>query len=324
MKNRLTRRRSEQIRRKMNEESRDSIREASRRIVEPPASQSPRDGFIPMGENAGEEVRGAVKRRFKVGWRVLSLLIVGILSYALLTAWRSPEYRIAEIKVTGLQRLTEEEVLAKVSAIGLHSFAVEPDMIKAELVAAFPDFRDVTVKVGIPATLEIVVSERQPMIAWQSKKAMIWIDSEGYLIPPRGASGEILAIQADSIPAYQIRSSIEDPGTLKVVRDKPFFKANPSALAFFAVPKQIDGALLTAMLQLNAWMPNEKTLLYQKQRGLGWKDARGWNVFVGQKLEGINDKMVMYETIVRKLEKQGISPTLVSVEFLHAPYYRTD
>ena len=109
-----------------------------------------------------------------------------------------------------------------------------------------------------------------------------------------------------------------------MIRDKPFFKANPSALAFFAVPKQIDGTLLTAALQLNAWMPNEKTLLYQRQRGLGWKDARGWDVFVGQKLEGINDKMVMYETIVRELEKQGVSPTLVSVEFLHAPYYRTD
>jgi len=308
----------------MNEESKDSIREASRRIVEPPAYQTPRDGFTPLGENTGEEVKSAVKRRFKVGWRGLSLLIAGLLSYALLTAWRSPEYRISEIKITGLQRLTEAEVLAKVTGLGMHSFAVEPEKIETEIVAAFPDFREVTVRVGIPATLEIIVSERQPMIAWQSKKATIWVDSEGYLIPPRGASGDILAIQADSIPAYQIRSSIEDPGTLKVVRDKPFFKANPSALAFFAVPKQIDGALLTATLQLNAWMPNEKTLLYQKQRGLGWKDARGWDVFVGQKLEGINDKMVMYETIVRELEKQGISPTLVSVEFLHAPYYRTD
>ena len=308
----------------MNEDSRDSIHEASRRIVDPSAFQTPRNGFTPLGDTTGEEIRGAIKRPFKVGWRVLSLLITGILSYALLTAWRSPEYRISEIKITGLQRLTEAEVLAKVTAFGMHSFAVEPEKIRAEIVAAFPDFREVRVKVGIPATLEISVAERQPMIAWQSKKALIWVDSEGYLIPPRGASGEILAIQADSIPAYQIRSRILDPGTLKVIRDKPFFKANPSALAFFAVPKQIDGALLTATLQLNAWMPNEKTLLYQKQRGLGWKDARGWDVFVGQKLEGINDKMVMYETIVRELEKQGISPTLVSVEFLHAPYYRTD
>lgn len=324
MKNRFTRRRSEQIRRKMNEDSKDSIRQASRRIVEPPAYQSPRNGFTPMPDSTSEEIRGATKRRFKVGWRVLSLLIVGVLSYALLTAWRSPEYRISEIKVIGLQRLTEADVLAKVSALGMHSFAVVPEKIRAEIVAAFPDFRDVTVKVGIPATLVINVAERQPMLAWQSKKTLIWVDSEGYLIPPRGTAGEMLAIQADSIPAYQIKSSIQEPGTLKVIRDKPFFKANPSALAFFAVPKQIDGALLTATLQLNAWMPNEKTLLYQKQRGLGWKDARGWDVFVGQKLEGINDKMVMYETIVRELEKQGISPTLVSVEFLHAPYYRTD
>ena len=324
MNNRFSRRRSEQIRRKMNEDSKDSIHEASRRIVDPYAFQTPRNGFTPLSDITGEEVRGAIKRPFKVGWRVLSFLITGILSYALLTAWRSPEYRISEIKITGLQRLTEAEVLAKVTAFGMHSFAVEPEKIRAEIVAALPDFREVTVKVGIPASLEITVAERQPMIVWQSKKALIWVDSEGYLIPPRGASGEILAIQADSIPAYKIRSRIEDPGTLKVIRDKPFFKANPSALAFFAVPKQIDGALLTATLQLNAWMPNEKTLLYQKQRGLGWKDTRGWDVFVGQKLEGINDKMVMYETIVRELEKQGISPTLVSVEFLHAPYYRTD
>ena len=308
----------------MNEDSRDSIREASRRIVEPTVFQPPRNGFTPLSDSTGEEIRGAIKRPFKVGWRVLSLLIAGILSYALLTAWRSPEYRISEIKITGLQRLTEAEVLTKVTALGMHSFAVEPEKIKREIKAAFPDFRDVSVKVGIPAALEINVAERQPMIAWQSKKALVWVDSEGYLIPPRGASGEILTIQADSIPAYQIRSSIEDPGTLKVIRDKPYSKPNPSTLAFFAVPKQIDGTLLTATLQLNAWMPNEKTLLYQKQRGLGWKDARGWDVFVGQKLEGINDKMVMYETIVRELEKQGISPTLVSVEFLHAPYYRTD
>jgi cell division protein FtsQ len=322
VKNRWPRRRSEQVRQTINKESQDSIREASRRAVEPPTSQLPRNGFIPLNDN--EEAVGAIKRRFKVGWRVLSLLIVGMLSYSLLTAWQSPDYRISAVKITGLQRLTEEEVLAKVNAIGMHSFAVVPEEIRAEIITAFPEFRTVTVIVGYPATLEIRVVERQPMIAWQSKPALIWVDSEGYLIPPRGKSGDILMIQADSLPAYQIKSGIVDPGTTKIFRDKPYFKPNPSALAFFAIPKQIDGMLLTAALQLNAWMPQEKTLLYQKVRGLGWKDARGWDVYVGQKLEGINDKMVMYETIVRELEKQGISPTLVSVEFLHAPYYRTD
>jgi hypothetical protein len=206
----------------------------------------------------------------------------------------------------------------------MHSFALEPSVIRSEILTAFPEFRDVEVKIGYPAAVEVKVIERQPMIAWQGKSGMMFIDSEGYLIPARGASAELLTIQADSIPGYSLKSPIEDPETDKVIRDKPYFKANPSALAFFAVPKQIDGVLLTSILQLNAWMPQEKTLLYQKQRGLGWSDTRGWDVFVGQKLEGINDKMVMYETIVRELEKLGISPTVVSVEFLHAPYYRTE
>ena len=101
-------------------------------------------------------------------------------------------------------------------------------------------------------------------------------------------------------------------------------KPNQPQYEFFAQPKRIDKALLTAILLLNAWMPEEETLLFQKIRGLGWRDTRGWDVFVGQKLENINDKMVMYETIVQELEKDNIYPTMVSVEFLHAPYYRTD
>lgn len=324
MKDRWPQRRSEQIRRKLNEESQDSIRKASHRVVEEPAVQSARGGFNPIPKNKTDDITGAVKRRFKPGWRVLSLLIVGLLSYTLLIAWRSPEYRISEVKITGLQRITKEEVLSKVIVTGLPVFAIIPENIAAQIITAFPEFREVTVKVGLPANLTIKIIERQPMITWQSKDTQIWIDSEGYLIPARGQADAMLTIQANSLPPYQLRSHIDEPETLGVIRDKPYFKPNPSALAFFAVPKQIDGTLLTSILQLNAWMPNEKSLLFQKQRGIGWKEARGWEVFVGQKLEGINDKMVMYETIVRELEKEGISPTLLSVEFLHAPYYRTD
>jgi len=40
--------------------------------------------------------------------------------------------------------------------------------------------------------------------------------------------------------------------------------------------------------------------------------------------KNINDKMLMYETIVHKLGEQGIQPSIVSVEFLHAPYYRLE
>ena len=206
----------------------------------------------------------------------------------------------------------------------MHIFSVIPSQIQSALQDQFPEFRDIHVQVNLPAQVKISINERLPQIAWQEKDAVMWIDSEGYLIPARGKASDMLTIQANALPTYHIKSAIEDPGTIKIVRDKSGLKPNASSLAFFAEPKQIDGGLLTAILQLNAWMPQEKTLLYQQQRGLGWTDARGWDVFVGQKLENINEKMVMYETIVKELDQEGISPTLVSVEFLHAPYYRTD
>lgn len=321
--NRQGRRRSERLRRKQKQESQEAIRQAASRLTSLPVSAA-REGATPLVDVIGSENPNAIKRRFKVGWRVLSFLIAGILSYALFIAWNSPEYRVSTVQVSGLQRIAPEEVLAQLNLTGMHIFAVVPAEIQDVLAKRFPEFRDIRVVVNLPAQVNVKITERLPQIAWQSKEELVWIDSEGYLIPARGAAGEMLTIQADSLPAYHLKSPIEEPGTLKLVRDKSELKPNPSAMAFFAQPKQIDGGLLTAILQLNAWMPQEKSLLYQRQRGIGWGDARGWDVFIGQKLEKINEKMVMYETIVRELEKQGISPTLVSVEFLHAPYYRTD
>lgn len=317
------RRRSERLRRKQKQESQEAIRQAASRLTAMPASVS-REGVTPLAEVIGSENPSAVKLRSKIGWRALSFLIAGILSYALIIAWSSPEYRVSAVNVSGLQRITREDVLSKLDLAGMHIFAVVPAEIQATLQKHFPEFRDIRVQVILPAQVNVSIIERQPHIAWQAGEVLVWIDSEGFLIPARGTAGELLTIQADSLPAYHLKSPIEDPGTIKVIRDKAEFKPNPSALAFFAQPKQIDGGLLTAILQLNAWMPQEKTLLYQHQRGLGWADVRGWDVFVGQKLEKINEKMVMYETIVRELEKQGVNPSLVSVEFLHAPYYRMD
>ena len=328
MRERDPRRRSETVRRKLNQESQSTVRQAARRAIDPPVVQ-PRPGAARLSHSrsaaAGSEEFAAVKRRLKPGWRLLSLALVGLFSYLLFTAWRSPDYRVSSIQVEGLQRLTQEEVLAKVTALGQHIFAVQPQEIQSAIAAAFPELRDIKVRVSLPAGITISVVERQPMFIWQMKNSVMWIDTEGYLIPARGASPDLLTISADSLPVYQLERDLSgEESTLKIIQDKSINKPGLSDLAFFAQPKHIDSSLLLGVLQLNAWMPAEKTLLYQKQRGLGWADARGWDVFVGRKLENINDKMVMYETIVRNLESQGINPSMVSVEFLNAPYYRVD
>lgn len=323
MKDSQRRQRSERLRRKERHESQEAIQQAANRLTALPAL-SARSGVTPLAETINGGKPGAIRRPFRLSWRALSLLIAGFLGYALYQGWQSPEFRVTTIEISGLQRISQADALAPLNLVGVHIFAVVPDEIQALLSKEFPEFRDIKVQVNSPGEVRIQITERMPQISWQIEDQVVWIDSEGYLIPARGSAGEMLTIQADTLPAYHLKSPIEETGTRKVLRDKKDFKPNPSDLAFFAQPKQIDGQLLTAILQLNAWMPQEKTLLYQRQRGLGWSDLRGWDVFVGQKLEKINEKMVMYETIVRELEKEGVSPSVVSVEFLHAPYYRMD
>jgi cell division septal protein FtsQ len=330
MNERDARRRSEIIRRKLNQESQTSIRQAARRVVEPPVvptrekTGQAQNAFMPLSEALNPENSSAVKRRFRPGWRIISLLLVGLFSYAIFTAWTAPQYKISAIQISGLQRLNEAEVLAKVDVINQHIFAVQPDEIIKAVAAGFPELRDIQVNLSLPAQVKISVIERQPMIAWQAGDTLLWIDTEGYLIPARGQAASMLTIQANSLPVYQLDKDLREDNTAKMIQDKSIEKTDVSEMAFFSQTKHVDSTLLAGILQLNAWMPNETTLLYQRQRGLGWKDSRGWEVYLGQKLENINDKMVMYDTIVKGLEKQGVNPTLVSVEFLYAPYYRVD
>ncbi|BBB48102.1 cell division protein FtsQ/DivIB [Pelolinea submarina] len=320
MKERSSRRHSEQVRRKLNQESQSSVRQAARRAIDPPVLQtSGRKGL-----KGTEETVSAVKRRFKPGWRLLSFAMVAALAYFVLTAFRSPEYRVSTVEISGLQRLSPEEVLGSLNIVGDHIFAIQPKEIVDSIAASYPELRDIQVTVSLPAKVTITAVERQPMFTWQMKDRLMWVDTEGYLIPARGEAAEMLTIDADALPLYQVDEDLRELGSTKIIQDKSIKKPGQSDLMFFAQTKHIDSNLLVAVLQLNAWMPNESTLLYQKQRGLGWADARGWDVFVGQKLESINDKMVMYETIVRNLEEQGINPSMVSVEFLNAPYYRVD
>jgi len=315
--------RADEVRTRLNRQSSDSIRNAKKRVSDPAVWSASQNGFLPL-EEALESNKPAVKKRLRPGWRMISMLFISLFAYALYTAWQSPEYRISSVELSGIQRLNEEEILNLMNLNGRHIFAVEPESIRERITSAFPELKDVRVIVSLPARVEIRIIERKPMIAWKTNDDLLWIDTEGYLIPARGESPDMLTIQADTLPAYVLKKDMTTSDNGKQISDKPLAKPTVSKLAFFSQHKQIDNALLTAALQLNAWMPEEKLLLYQKIRGLGWHDERGWDVFIGQKLERINDKMVMYETIVRKLEKQGISPTLVSVEFLHAPYFRMD
>jgi len=316
-------RRSDYVRRKKNLESQEVVNRASKKVQETSGLGASIDqSYNGEGTTFSENLK--LKTKLRIGWRPASLVICTLLAYTLTNAWNSPQFRIEEIEIIGSQRISETDILAAIPAIGQHSYALDLESLKNDLLRKFPEFRQVEVKLGMPAQLNIHVVERQPVFSWKHQGTTYWIDDEGYLIPARGKSSVTLTILADSIPAYIMQRDLSIFNIKKSYQDKPAFHPGISDLAFFSSPKRIDMGLLSAILQLNAWMPEERNLLYQKTRGLGWKDPRGWDVFVGQKLEKINERMVMYQMLIRNLEDQDIYPTMVSVEFLHAPYYRLD
>jgi cell division protein FtsQ len=322
-------RRSEKVRQRLKKESKTWINQASRRLTDPNISS--KNNSAQTSSTSVSMSSQAEKRNhfFRIGWRLISFLLTAAFAFGLYQMWTKPEFRISEIKINGLQRINADEVLSALDLTGKRIFSIDPGAVKLTLERTFPELWDIKVHLIMPNQVSIQLLERQPMIAWDFSKFVLWVDAEGYLIPARNLEQDLLTIRADALPVYQLASeaeidvdSLEIDRIVNIIRDKPQVKNSFQQSIFFAFPKKITQNLLTAILQLNAWMPDEKELLYEAIRGVGWQDARGWEVFIGSKLENINDKMLMYETIVRELDKQGIQPSLVSVEFLHAPYYR--
>jgi len=63
-------------------------------------------------------------------------------------------------------------------------------------------------------------------------------------------------------------------------------------------------------------------MVYDTTYGLGWQDAHGWQVYFGQNTDDIPMKLKVYQAIVDTLTNKGIRPTLISVEYLDAPFYK--
>ncbi len=72
-------------------------------------------------------------------------------------------------------------------------------------------------------------------------------------------------------------------------------------------------------------MPEGTVLVFDSEHGLGWNDPNGgWDVFFGNEDEDMDMKLAVYQALVERLKTEGIQPALISVEYVHAPYYRME
>ena len=277
-------------------------------------------------ENLQIKPEKSPKKRLHLSWRILSGLLTIMFLFFLTTAWQSTDFQVSVIDVKGNQRINQDEIIKTLTVMNEPLFTVQPDEIAQTILSTFPELKDVKVTLYLPNKISITVNERQPYIAWQLEKQTLWMDSDGFLFPARGQASSAITIQSLSYPSFYTTQP-GDQAAIQIEKYHPKlndWKSPPDSMTWFKYHQQIDPGLLTAILKLNVQIPSQKALLFDSNRGLGWTDEHGWKIFVGFDLDHIDEKWLMYEKISADLVKQGIKPSLVSVEYLHAPYYRVD
>ncbi len=265
----------------------------------------------------GAEVRLPSIPFINLGWRSISLSMVIFMTICLVAMWKAPMFQVSGVDARGLKRLTATDLNAVMGTVGKSIFSLDPVELRRSLSQAFPEFSKISVRVGLPASVKVVVTERQPVISWTQDGVESWVDADGVSFPVRGVV---------DTPLVVVEGYGTPPGTVQLVPADAQAAAAPMlpASGLTAPSMRLSPELVSSILALGAKMPAETALVYDSQRGLGWNDPNGWEVFFGDENQDMQMKLEVYQSLVERLKSEGIQPALISVEYVHAPYYRME
>jgi hypothetical protein len=292
---------------------------------------------IPLRDLPGAEIRLPSLPHLNIGWRLISLVLALAAGVGIYLLWTAPSFQVREIQVDGLQRLNVRDIEIVLDIIDQPVFALDIARMTTELQAAFPEFKTLSVQVELPAKVIITVSERIPVLIWQQAGRTDLVDEQGVAFPERTAAviEGLPVLQADGVPAMDAHIEIDPVAYMNKLREQ---RRNPEAsledsedVLTDLVPAEpplgarqlIPPETVTAILAMAREAPQGTSLLYDKVHGFGWKDRRGWQVFFGDPNE-MEMKLRIYDAILKHVKREDLQPALVSVENVHAPYYRLE
>lgn len=233
-------------------------------------------------------------RSFVFSARWVSLGLFSLVVYALFLTGMNEQFYLTTIPVDGTFSISANEIVQSSGLAGVHIFAADPNDA-AEKLAQIPGVLGATVTLRWPNEVLVQIQEDEPIAVWVEGNTRYWITGNGHIIPARSQSLGLLQIQSDLI------SSGED-------------ESGQAAAPF------VSQELLQGALQLQTLLPQISTLSYRPSSGLSFEDSRGWTVYWGTGTD-MQQKLVIYETIVAQLEQQGLLPLYISVSNKEKPYY---
>lgn len=269
-----------------------------RRLQTASRNEGRRRNYLKLGDR-GAELRLPALPSIRVGWRVFSGFTVAISLFALYSMFMSTRFIVNRVELSGAERLDGNAVNSALQVSGAWIFDVQPEQMLGVLETQFPELETVSISIGFPARVIVKVVERLPVVSWEQAGLQVWIDAAGIAFLPQESGAGLISV-----------SAIEPP---------PALAADAAARHQLITPQMV-----AAIQALNEFAPEGVTLLYDPKMGFGWNDPSGWLAFFGQDGVDIDQRLAIYQTIVAELAARRLSPTLVSVAQLHAPYYRMD
>jgi len=298
------------------------------------ATTNPRKQYyVPLG-TPGTELRLPAFPTLHLGMRALSGLIAIVALVGIFSMLFSSFFMVEAVTVTGTKRLTQANIGAALNVQNLSIIELDAKTLRAALLSTYPIIDNASVSISLPAKVSISLTERQPVLNWKVGDNDIWADKKGVLFQPAGDTPPLLTIVSDGQPPLYVspedQKALQDasqtasttPSVPQVLKNLP-----PAVLNITQTrtgTDKIDPVLLSTAEKLSAHLPAGTVLAYSKTSGLGWKDAGGWDVYVGTELGNFDEKFALYQSISEQLAGQGITPALISVEFVNAPYYRLE
>jgi cell division protein FtsQ len=275
---------------------------------------------VPMG-NSGAELVIPGLPQVKFGWRLLSGLIFATMIFMLFTLSASDNFRIKQAMISGNNRISSTDMNLILDVADMPVFMIDLNNIKNTLAVAYPELSSIEVSIAFPDQLNISVVERSPVVAWQMENQTLWIDTDGVVFQTRGDMVPEVVIQSQSLPPV-LTEAKQQAGTAAQLLPSQLVEQNNLAKEVYV--HVLDRPLLEAAKLLQEQLPANTAIVYTEEHGLGWEAEQGWKTYVGYDLSNIEAKMAMYNSIVASLDAQGITPGMISIEYIHAPFYRLE
>ena len=235
-------------------------------------------------------------------WVALAIAVVTLAAAYLLLY--TPFFAVQRITVTGAVNVNSTELISGMGVMQRQLVTLDWGQARQALLAGYPEIADARLQWAFPNTLAVTITERVPVAEWRQDNQAVWVDVDGFAFPVRNPALGVTVVQANG------------PAPTPALTEE---QAALSGAKPFLYPE-----LVRAIKVVSGTVPQGTVLMYDPNYGLGWTDPQqGWQVFYGSTEGNNEEKMAVYNALVAELSAKGIRPTLINVEYPHAPFYQT-